>query len=857
MKYFIQLVFILFSLAALCQTKAPPGIWYAASEEIPEFNWEAQWIWMHDSIAADALLARKSFVLTKKPVKAILRITATSQYQLYINGKYIRRGPARSAPHHQSFDILNVTSELKEGNNLIAVRVHRQHQKFSYQLPQRGGLLVQLDFKSEAGLNSIYTDHNWRVSPDLSLENNRVVISRFQQVVSDRVDMREHQNNWENEKFDDSEWAGAKVLSRNDGWPDVQENEKPNELTLPWTSLLPRDIPYLIEQKLSVSKLIHAAAIIKGEFTEPIPISHKIPKRFSEILKRYNSEKGPMVIPETEDGKGWLLVFDFGALINGVPYLEVKGSNSVVLEIVGAPYILDNSFSYKLVDSEFRDIMTLSGKRETWEATYFKPYRYMGIVLKNLKEPLEIYDFGVRSLNYPFEKKGEIVSEDAAWIGQYMNATSKTIRVCTTDAFTDNYRERRQYAQTGYYGALGNYYLFGDTALQRRYLLQTAQEQQSNGIMPAYAPAASDDFMVILDSNCLWIRSLYNYLLYTGDYETVKALLPSARKLMQLLHGFTNEHGMLDNPPYAYWLDHAYLDRRGANLTLNGHFLGALEDFSGLLAWLDDPASKIWQDRATELRTALRTKFWNQERRLFTDALIDGNQSYRFSEHSNATALALNIASPEQAEEISRQLLEKDEHDFIKRESGLIMVTPAMSYYLHKGLCAAGHVDASFELFRSRFDKMLSSELNGTLWEEWWLNGTGRSGVFDGRKTRSDAQTESAFAPALFAEYLLGVKPIKPGMELVEVMCAKSDIKQIHGIIPCPQGSLYIKWNVEKNGQRSLNLEIPKGMVIHLNLHSLRFDSDKEVLIDGKAISTESHEGPFASLTSGEHRILF
>ena len=69
-----------------------------------------------------------------------------------------------------------------------------------------------------------------------------------------------------------------------------------------------------------------------------------------------------------------------------------------------------------------------------------------------------------------------------------MEASAKTIEVCTTDAYTDNYRERRQYAQTGYYAALGNYWLFGDHALQRRYLVQVAQEQEANGVMPAAMP---------------------------------------------------------------------------------------------------------------------------------------------------------------------------------------------------------------------------------------------------------------------------------------------------------------------------------------------------------------------------------
>jgi len=94
--------------------------------------------------------------------------------------------------------------------------------------------------------------------------------------------------------------------------------------------------------------------------------------------------------------------------------------------------------------------------------------------------------------------------------------------------------------------------------------------------------------MVILDSNCLWIRSLYNYYLFSGDETTVRQLVPAAQRLLSLLNSFTNDYGMIDSPPYAYWLDHTLNDRRGANFTLNGHYLGALKDFGQLLEWLED-----------------------------------------------------------------------------------------------------------------------------------------------------------------------------------------------------------------------------------------------------------------------------
>ncbi|GAI87756.1 unnamed protein product, partial [marine sediment metagenome] len=397
-------------------------------------------------------------------------------------------------------------------------------------------------------------------------------------------------------------------------------------------------------------------------------------------------ENEPLVIPASDTTGTWLLLFDFGEVLNGMAKLDIEGAAGTMVDILYAPFVLDNQFTHKTVDSDFLDRLVLSGNRDIWEATYFKPIRYMGVVLRSGKMPVKIYAAGIHHIVYPFERKGHIRAPDAHWIEQYMEASARTIQVCTTDGYTDNYRERRQYAQTGYYAALGNYWIFGDQALQRRYLIQVAQEQEANGMMPAYAPLAGDDYMVIVDANCLWLRSLRNYFLYSGDTLTTMELLPAAGKLMSLLHTYTNSLGLLDNPPYPYWLDHALNDRRGANFCLNGHYLGALEDFAQILGWLNEPGEEVYLARADLLRQSLRTHFWDNEQKLFSDALIDGERSDMFSEHANAMALAMNVATLAQVELIAKQLLVLGQHNFIQRKSGMTMVTPAMSYFLHKGL---------------------------------------------------------------------------------------------------------------------------------------------------------------------------
>ncbi len=810
-----------------------------------EKQWSAKWIWANEELKAEAVLARKDIELNTIPDKAIIKISASDFYQLYINGSYINRGPARSAAHHQSYDYIDIQPYLKKGNNLVAVRAVFEPGAHSYQFEARAGLLVQLELDEL----ELVSDNSWRLTEDVSWDKNSNAISRFQRDVVDVVDMRSYEHNWFKPEYDDSRWKMAKELIRNEGWPSHQKGVEPSTLINPWIKLVKRDIPMLNESFVKADELILVKSYVKGPksiVSDKITLDGSVDKKLRKSISKHEAFE----ITFEEHEKGRLLVFDFGEMMNGFPILEVQGMVGTQLKILCAPYILENQFCASLVDAQYEDNIVLSGKKDRWEASYFKPCRYMAIFVENSGAPVTINNIALRRISYPFKMLGHMASKDAPWVNDYFMATAKTIDVCTTDAITDNYRERRQYAQTGYYGALGNYYTFGDMALQRRYLVQVAQEQMADGIMPAYAPLATKDYMVILDSNCFWIKSLYNYYLYSGDVEMVRQLLPTAERLINLLDGFTNENGLIDSPPYSYWLDHALNDRSGANFTFNAHYLEALENYSELLDCLNKADSEAYKTKARSLRNSLKKQFWNHDLGLFVDAVVAGKQSNRVSEHANAMALALNIATEEQGEVIAQKILEKDNNDFAMRASGMTMVTPAMSYYLHKGLCEYGFVHESFNLFNERFGHMLDENTNQTLWEEWWLHGSGRTGKFVPHKTRSDAQTESAFPPALFAEYLYGLKPVEPGLKRWTLKYVPSGIRNLKAIIPVGKEQIHIEWNTGK--AKELMVEIPDGVSIDLDVKS--FNSKSKVLVNKKELSDDKE---IVSLNEGKYTITF
>ena len=833
------------------EQKMPNGvIGYWTTNTSNDDNIVASWIWLSNKSDVESMFARRKFILDNTPQKAIIRIAATDLYQLYVNGKYMCQGPARSAPHHQSYDVLDITSLLHRGENIIAVRTLFKAGARSYNHLCRAGLLVQLDCDGKNAI--IKSDSSWVVRSDESWQNS-LSMNRFQRVENDVVNLKKYDYGWNYLEYDDSKWSFAYELMREVGWPSVQSNAVSQPLTPPWMTLTKRDIPYLNEEVIHVNNIIASSCIDYD--LDKTSIKYKlngvIDKAVISGIDGYKVGDGAITISPQSKSNSCIVVFDLGKMYSGMGQLRIKGGEGTVVDIHYAPFIVDGVFTSNIVDSKYCDRVILSGNSDVWQAANFKPTRYMAICISNSSSNVDIDFVGLRQLSFPFERKGYIKSSDAPWVEQYMEATARTIEACTTDALTDNYRERRQYAQTGYYGALGSYYLFGDYTLQRRYLIQIAQEQYANGIMPAYAPLASDDYMIILDSNCLWIRSLYNYYLYSGDSSILEILIPSAKRLMELLHKYTDQDGLIKNPPYAYWLDHAKIDRQGANLTLNFHYLGALNDFVEILKWTNDDDVNIYTERANKLDESINTLFWDSDKGLFVDAYIDGELSEEVSEHANAAALC--VVSDERTKSVAQKLLADDNHNYIYRESGVLMVTPAMSYFLHKGLCMQGKTPESLAMMRARFDKMLNSDSNQTLWEEWWLDAIGRSGKLQKGRTRSDAQTESAFAPALFAEYIVGFKPIDVGMRTVELSYPISGVMNVEASIPSIYGDIKIEWMRPQSVGGKLKLSIPNGVVMNLKLDSFKSKS-KSIIINAQKYNREEYIEEFGA---GEYEIKF
>lgn len=843
-------------------------------------QWTAHWITVPNAQTGTnlMLLARRSFTLEQTPPRANLFVTADTRYELYVNGHYVRRGPARSAAHHQSYDACDIARWLRRGRNVLAVRWHHSGLSTAYHEPPRSGLLAQLEWSDAAGRPQVLvSDATWKVRRDPAWDSGSPRLNHWVDAFVDWVDLRCRDDAWATPELDDTSWTSAALVRpgpppggtsaklglSSAWWPAAPADYVPASCTPPWVALVPRDLPWLRETPIPATRLLAAGPLDDPALPATTPVgvpdiatlpllrlppltSTPPPTPTAPALAAFVAGLAPLRLNPDRPARSSYLIFDLGTVHKGHARLDLEGPAGTIVDVLSAPYLRERTVDPTLVNSLHAHRLVLAGRRQTWEAFFFQPTRYFALVVRGHRAPVLLHAAGVTQVSYPWPRRGTFSTPGRPELEHFWQAGAQTIDVITADAYTDNYRERRQYPQTSYYAALGNYAAFGDTFLQRRLLRQNAEEQEPNGNLPGYAPVIDGRHMPFLDAQFFWLLSWHDYLLHSGDAASTRRLLPCAGRVLQRLHELAGPDGLIADPPYPYWIDHAPLDRQGANFSVNALYLLTLEHYAETLGWLGEPLPGDLPARIHQLRTALRTRYWDEQRGLFADAVRSDRRSPRSSEHANALALALDIATPAQARTIVPALLQPT--------AELVPASSLFVYWTFVGLARQGHLDPALALLTRRFAHQLRDG-NGSLWEEWHLDRTFRNGRTE-KTTRADAQGECGVFPMALTRWVAGVEPTAPGHKVVRLHRPSTELREIRAVFPAAPGDLEVAWSNDF-ANPTLRVQVPPGMTVELDLRPPAGADEPSLWHQGQPVPASTLASAPYALTAGTHILRF
>jgi len=528
---------------------------------------------------------RKEFVLSKKPVRAKLHVTADDYVRFYVNGAYVFQGPAPAYPFAHPFYTLDITSELLTGTNCLAAHVYYQglRNRVWNSADNRSGLIALLDIAFEDGTNQrIVTDESWKCRRSTAYFSSRT--TGYQTQFLEDIDMREIPIGWRSPGFDDSSWLNPLV--------DRQDH------------------------------------VFVRSVTPPL-----------QVLRAT-----PTVIKEIAPGN---YLFDFGTELVGSTRVKVLGPAGHIIEIRHAEELnADGTARYSLrAKCEYREQVILSGEEDLVEFYDYKGFRYVE-VLNSPEMPgvwVEVRHHPFHSDSSFFASSDEKLT--AIWElcknGVRFGAQGVFID-CPT-------REKGPYLGDAFITSRSHLILTGDPCLTQKTLQDFRYSQRICPGMMAVAPGSFHqeiaEYSLLWP---LMLANYYRYTgdryfvqkMAADGFPELFGYFKNYESADGLLSGLTEKWVLVDWPANLRDdYDYEYAKTR-ENTVLNAYYYASLSTAGKLCKEFNlELQAQEYLSKAEQVRNVFNRKNYDPEKRLY----IDAPGSSHASLHANALPLAFGM----------------------------------------------------------------------------------------------------------------------------------------------------------------------------------------------------------------------
>ncbi len=657
------------------------------------------------------------WTLPGRPASAQLFLTGDSRYKLWINGRFVARGPTRSWPHAQQVDVLDVAEHLRAGPNRLAVQVYQPgYSHFAYQHRGAAGLLAWLLVD---GRPTLVTDTSWRTRRDPSFQERVHRVSIYGSGVEERnLALAEP---WTEPGFDDSAWAPARIVAPVGG--------------IPWTGLRLRSTPFLVERTTALPASpgpeggpFRLVALRQGPaLGDP---------RDPHALLRRSWEAGRPVEAPSQDGPGWWApqlgagealtwLFDLGRAFTCQGWVEVRGAGGQEQLLVsyadkgeGGDVVLSDPNTYCRVRMTDRFFLRAGAQR----AQGFSPRggRFLLFQLLGPTGPRLRLGFRVTTGEYPLAVTKPLELSDPLLDG-VVRLCETTARACLQETFVDCvWREATQWLGDALPQAL-TLSAMGDDLRPLRLAIQMAGDgAYPDGLLPSVLPGEAHAYAV-LDYNFTWVELLGLHHRLRGDGKFLARMWPVLARMLARFRQDVAEDGLLRSQPgRRLFLDWAPLSREEPSAVYNLRYLQALQlaagDWEEMGAgWRASVASQQaeWRAEAKALERAIRRAFWEG------GTWWDDRDRTTFSQLATALALLTGLVRDGEQDALldalaARSLDLRDAH----RPGQMVLASPFMHHYVLEALFQGRRYREMVAIIRSRWGRWVQGGYP-TTWENW------------------------------------------------------------------------------------------------------------------------------------------
>jgi hypothetical protein len=410
------------------------------------------------------------------------------------------------------------------------------------------------------------------------------------------------------------------------------------------------------------------------------------------------------------------------------------------------------------------------------------------------------------SQEYPARLRGSFACSDET-LTRLWRASIDTVYLHLEDTYRcDSDRERHLFLLCGELeqSHLAYYAAYGDIAATDLHFQQTARSQLSNGVLPMLIGST---FSRLPFYSLFYAQAVLNRHRYFSKPGFLQEHYPVFVRIEQwcqentnpgteLMDRYWRPKGVwvyLDWPTTDKWEALKREEKTRAYFHIDALHCKMLEDMSEIAGRLGKPEdSARWQARAEKIRQSMRRLYWDPERQLYADLLIDGQRVQTFSELINGLALLYGIATPEQTATIVGELTGP--------QADLTRVSPLCIYYLLEGLIKSGAAEYSYHVLSERYAPTMSASDFPTLWEGW----IGETPCSTVGAYSSTIHGSGAGVVWTLTTHVLGITPLADGFTQVRIAPEPGALAWANGSLPSAAGDVSVSW---KKHAKSFQLE--------------------------------------------------
>lgn len=778
----------------------------AATQDVPEASFQkAKPVWLENREKERNLFVGFRAVVDapEEGTSAVLRITASTVYRAFVNGRVAGYGPARGPHGWYRLDELDISSLLIPGRNVVAIEVAGYNANSYYVLGQPSFLQAEIASDGRILVATGAPEGGFAASV-LPERVQKVQRYSFQRPFMEAYRMGPGYDRW---RID----------------PDAPFPDAACAITEP-KRLLPRGVPYPLLQSRAAAGLVSRGGIEELETLQSYwrdrslkDIGPKLigyPEKELELVVSYEVERiknisnipqntpydpeVPLHIPQNG-----CQVLDLGVNLSGFIQLRVSCASPVRLYVTFDEMLQDGDVNFKRLGCVNAIAYRLEAGEYALES--FEPYTLRYLKIMALDGECVVSRIGLRLFENPDTTRAEFVADDAR-LNTLFAAGVRTFAQNAVDIFMDcPHRERAGWLCDSFFTARSAMVLSGDTTVERNflenYLLPERFEHLPEGMLPMCYPADHYDGVFIPNWALWFVLQLGEYIERSGDRALADALRPKVLALFDYFKKFRNENGLLEKLESWVFVEWSAANRfvQDVNYPSNMLYAAALSTAAHMYG-LEALAVEAEQIRETIRRQSFDGEFFvdNAERK---DGRLKVTRNR--TEVCQYFAFYFGVAKPESHPELWRRLCEefgpkrKDTKAYPEIHEANAFVGNMIRLEL---LSRAGR---SRQILDESIDYLLyMAERTGTLWENV------------GDYASLNHGFASHIVVTLYRD-VLGVRHIDPVNKEVLVRFADVPLQFCRGRIPVGDSEISLEWRKE-DGTLRYALTVPEGFTVRI-----------------------------------------